>query len=323
MSQPDVYVQWIQSMVQYYSMSPSKPEVSVIIVNWNVADLLETCLTTLKKYTKDITYEVIVVDNASTDNSVQRLQANHKWVRLFPQSQNLGFTKGNNLGLSYATGRDICFLNPDTEFRENTICRLVRFLSDHPTVGIVGPNLRNSDLSHQPSIGQFPGVTSIAREYVLPFAVPSPLPHPDHPCRVDFVLGACMVVRGDICRQVGGFDERYFMYQEELDMSRTFLSLGYETYYVPSTQLIHHGSKSATKSIESRQRTLHENRKSQILFMRKHSTLLSSSTVTFMIALALSLRLVPFAILVGSGSLKYKVKYHYTWLTIRWILFKS
>jgi len=270
----------------------SQPDVSIIIVNWNVSELLDICLRTIKHYTKGISYEVIVVDSASSDDSVQMVQKKHPWVQLIASPDNLGFTKGNNRGLEVATGRHIAYINPDIEFVEDALTPMIEYLDAHIEVGAIGCALLNTDRSHQNSIGRFLRLSTLWQEYVLRSKAETVhIPHPKQPAEVEVVLGACLVVRGNLAREIGGFDTRYFMYQEETDLCLALKQRGFSTVYYPVVAMIHHGSKSATKSDESRQRTLYENRRSQSLFMHKHYGAATAFVADLLIFSAMAIRL--------------------------------
>lgn len=306
------------------TQAASAPEVSIIIVNWNVEELLDTCLKTIQKYTTSVSYEVIVVDSASQDGSVEMVKKKYPWVKLFAEKINVGFTKGNNIGLREAQGKHILYLNPDIELIEDAIGPMVRHLEDHPKVGAIGCKLLNADRTHQDSIGHFTRLSNLFREYFLrEKSGVSRIHHPDTPQSVDVVLGACILVRGDLCREIGGFDERYFMYHEETDLCLSLHNRGFQVIYFPTVAMIHHGSKSSTRSHESRQRTLHENRKSQILFFRKHYSWPTAQAAKLLIFLGMVTRLPIIAlqrvaIPSQKESARYKLDYYTE--TIRWLL---
>ncbi len=305
-------------------MSSSNIAVSIVIVNWNVCPWLAKCLKTIETYTKSVTYEVIVVDNASRDGSVGMVKSDFPQVKLIALRQNLGFAQGNNRGLKIARGRHILFLNPDVELIGDAIGPMVRYLDAHANVGAVGCRLLNSDRSLQHSIGRFTRLSNLAREYFLREKADRAVgvPHPDRATTVDVVLGACLLVRGDVCRAMGGFDERYFMYHDETDLCLTLKQQGFRTVYYPEVSMIHHGSKSSTSSVESRQRTLHENRRSQYLFFRKHFGYATFITAKLIILLAMTGRLLALGalVLVPSRQADIKIKLRYWGKTVVWLL---
>jgi GT2 family glycosyltransferase len=299
-----------------------QPEVSIIIVSWNVADLLDHCLSSIRAFCTNFSYEVIVVDSASSDNSVAMVRSKHPEVTLIAEPENVGFTKGNNIGLAAATGKHILYLNPDVELIEDAIGPMLEYLEAHADVGVVGCKLLNTDRSHQSSIGRYLRLSSLVHEYYLrekgeKFRVS----HPDQATTVEVVLGACMLVRGEQVRAINGFDERYFMYQEETDMCLTLHRQGFHTVYLPTVAMIHHGSQSSTKSAESRQRTLHENRKSQVLFITKHYGAGAGLLAKLLIGAAMLIRAPLFAVAnLCRPSDQSNNKQRYYFRTIRWLL---
>ncbi|MEL6151731.1 MAG: glycosyltransferase family 2 protein, partial [Chloroflexota bacterium] len=119
-------------------------DLSIIIVNWNVADLLAACLDSIAAHTGDLSLEIIVVDSASSDGSVDMLQERYPHVTLLAQTENVGFTRGNNIGLEIEKGRHLLLLNPDTDVIDGMLTQMVTYLDAHPDVGIVGPHTLNT-----------------------------------------------------------------------------------------------------------------------------------------------------------------------------------
>src|SRR5579859_5022412 len=125
-------------------MSANAIDLSLIIVSWNVCKYLAACLDSIQANSGSLKLEVIVVDSASTDGTTAMLQERYPWVKLLPQAENIGFTRGNNLGLAAARGRYVMLLNPDTEIVGDALSQMVRILDENPTVGIVGPHTLNT-----------------------------------------------------------------------------------------------------------------------------------------------------------------------------------
>ena len=251
-------------------------DLSLIIVNWNVRDLLHRCLQRIPQAADGLDYEIIVVDNASTDGS-QALADFFPHVRWIQNARNVGFTRANNQGIQLARGRYLCFLNPDTEPHPHAFSTLARYLDTHPQVGIVGPQLRYPDGSLQPSRYRFPTLMSALLEST-PVAWHWPnnpwsrwyhcadLP-PDQVHEVDWLNGACLLVRRQVIEQVGLFDEGFFMYSEELDLCRRAKSAGWKVVYVPDAVVVHHEGKSSEQVVVARH--LHFNR-SKVRYFEKH-----------------------------------------------------
>ena len=204
----------------------SNPTLSIIIVSWNVAELLRECLRSVAENHGDLDLEVIVVDSASADKSVAMVSAEFPWVTLLAQSENVGFPRGNNIGMEVSTGDAILLLNPDTMIVGNALAVMLDYLDQNEDVGLIGPQLLNPDGSHQSSRRRFPTLMTGLFEstWLQPLAPRATMSRyfatdlPDDAANdVDWVTGACMLTRRAVVAQVGVMDEAYFMYSEELD----------------------------------------------------------------------------------------------------------
>ena len=229
-------------------------DVSIISLSWNVRDLLRACLRSLPL--DDPTIEVIVVDGGSADGSPEMVRAEFPTVRLLARAENLGYSRGNNLGLAAAGGRYLFVLNPDTEVRPGCVRTLADYLDGHPEVGVAGPQLLFDDGSVQASRRRFPTLATaffestwlqrwaprglLARYYADD--LPGGAPH-----EVDWLVGAALCVRREAYAQVGGLDEGFFMYSEELDWQRRMRAAGWRCVYVPAAQVVHHEARSSTQ----------------------------------------------------------------------------
>lgn len=302
-------------------MSENSPELSILIVSYNVSDYLDRCLASIKQFTSKLRFEVIVVDSGSEDDSVAMARRRHPWATVIDAQSNVGFTKGNNLALAAATGEYICYLNPDTELIEDVFTPCVDYLKSHRQVGVVAPQLLNTDRSIQNSIGRFTKLSSLLNEYVLRNkADRERLVYPTKPTVIDYGLGACLIVRDDLCRQIGGLDERYFANHEETDFCLQLRRLGFPTIYYPAVKLIHHGGKSSN-SPERKERWQHENRKGQYLFFQKNFSRLTAQTAKLIILVAMISRL---AVLLPLNAIRpridYAAKIRYFSQTVGWLL---
>jgi N-acetylglucosaminyl-diphospho-decaprenol L-rhamnosyltransferase len=237
------------------------PDLSIIIVNWNVRDLLAACLRSLESQRAQLAMQVIVVDSHSADDSVAMVQRDFPWVELIVCMENVGFPRGNNLGLARANGRYILLLNPDTEVMGDALVTMVAYAEAHTGVGALGPQLLNPDGSVQSSRRRFPTWATALFEstWLEPFAPASILGHyyvqdvaDGETAVVDWVTGACLLVRREVVAQVGGLDEAYFMYSEELDWCRRIKMAGWQVIYLPTAQVIHHVGKSSEQAITAR-----------------------------------------------------------------------
>lgn len=237
-------------------------DLSIILVSWNVADLLAACLESIANGTGDLRAEVIVVDSASSDNSVTMLRERFPQVRLIACTENIGYTRGNNVGMAAAQGRHLLLLNPDTEIMGDALTEMVDYMDANPTVGIVGPYTHNSDGSTQSSRRRFPTRTLAFFEstWLQPFAPKTLLDRfyvNDAPVEqtmdVDWVQGSALMARREVYAQIGGLDEGYVMYSEELDWCKRAKNAGWRVVYVAEAHILHHGGKSSDQVVARRQ----------------------------------------------------------------------
>jgi N-acetylglucosaminyl-diphospho-decaprenol L-rhamnosyltransferase len=256
-------------------------DLSVVIVNWNVRDLLRRCLLSLSRseacLAPTLTTEVIVVDCASSDGSVEMVRHEFPRARLISSDENLGYARGNNLGMAEATGRYLLVLNPDTQLVAEALATMARYLDDHPVVGVLGPALRYPDGSLQSSRRRFPTLATafwestalhqwfpnnrVARRYHLADR-PADVPQP-----VDWLVGAALMIRHETWKQVGPLDEGFFMYFEELDWCQRCQMAGWEIHFLPTAEIIHHEGKSSEQVATAR--TIRFQR-SKIRYFRKY-----------------------------------------------------
>lgn len=230
-------------------------DVSVIIVNWNSREDLKRCIASIRMHTRDIEYEIVVIDSGSNDGCDQMLRENYPDVRFVQSATNLGFARANNRAFEEATGENLLFLNPDTELTGPAITRLRSHLHSHPNAGIVGCRLLNSDGTVQSScIQSIPTIwNQLLNSQFLRTRWPksglwgmSPLFQQGiAPREVEAISGACLMVRRHTFQQVNGFSEEYFMYAEDIDLAYKIRSAGYTNYYLPDATVIHHGGKSS------------------------------------------------------------------------------
>jgi GT2 family glycosyltransferase len=208
-----------------------------------------------------LTIEIIVVDNASTDGSVDMVRAEFPAVTLIANPTNAGFPAANNLGIEAAQGRHVLLLNPDTEVLGHALATMAGYADIHPDVGIVGPQLLHPDKSVQSSRRRFPTLATLCLEstWLERWAPRRLLRHyyfldqPDQmTLDVDWVTGAAMLARLETIQQVGGIDEGFFMYSEELDWCRRVKAAGWRVVYHPAAQIIHYMGKSSEQAVPAR-----------------------------------------------------------------------
>lgn len=236
-------------------------DLSIVIVNWNVRDLLRACLQAIERTREGLALETIVVDSASADGSVAMLRAEFPDVRLVACEENVGFPRGNNIGLDLAAGRHVLLLNPDTEVQPGALAAMVAYLDAHPDVGALGPQLLNPDGTLQSSRRRFPTMATLTFEstWLENMAPAGLLDHyyaldlpDDMTGDVDWVTGACIMAPRQVVSQVGGLDEEYFMYSEELDWCRRIKSQGWRIVYFPEAKVVHHVGKSSEQAVTAR-----------------------------------------------------------------------
>jgi N-acetylglucosaminyl-diphospho-decaprenol L-rhamnosyltransferase len=229
---------------------------SIIIVNWNSTDYLRRCLASIYRETKGISIEVVVVDNASRDDSCAELiRGEFQSAILQCNSKNMGFARASNRGYELSSGEILLFLNPDTEIRGDVFTHMVKELKVAPCTGAVGSRLLNSDGSLQTSCVQsYPTILNqlLDSEFLRNRFPTSRLwgmqplfACTANPARVDVVSGACLMVKREVFAQVGQFDDSYFMYVEDVDLCRRITGAGYTIHYMNDCEVIHHGGKSS------------------------------------------------------------------------------
>ena len=230
----------------------TSPTLSIVILSWNVRELLRKCLASLPW--TDPQVEVIVVDAGSADGSAEVARQEFPAARLIAQPDNLGYTRGNNLGLRAATGRYLLILNPDTEVVGDALTRMLAYMDGHSQTGLLGPQLVSPDGSVQSTRRRFPTLLTAFFEstWLQPLAPRSLLNRyyaldlsDDAISEVDWVMGAALLVRREAYEQVGGFDEGFFMYSEEVDWCRRIKAAGWQVVYFPPARVIHHAGRSS------------------------------------------------------------------------------
>jgi GT2 family glycosyltransferase len=231
---------------------------SIIIVSYNVKKLLEQCLHSVKAATQNVITEVIVIDNNSGDGSIGYLQTIFPDVTFVANHQNVGFSKANNQGLHRARGKFVLFLNPDTVLAPDTITKCLQFFESHPFAGAVGVKMVNGEGQYlkeskrgfpSPIVslfklsgitGMFPRSPLFARYYLGHLGE-------DRSNEVDVLCGAFMMVKMSVLERTGGFDEQFFMYAEDIDLSVRITKAGYKNYYFAGTTITHYKGGSTKK----------------------------------------------------------------------------
>lgn len=252
------------------------PTLTIIIVSWNVRELLQRCIASLHASLAGgtISYEIVVVDNDSHDRTVELLRAMHPEVRLIESGGNLGFAGGNNLGLRAALGganppEYVLVLNPDTEATGDSVAQLIGWMQRHPDVAVAGPLLRYPDGSIQSSRRRFPtfGVyvfesTPLEWRWATnPWASHYRMADTpdDQEQEVDWLVGAALLIRRTAIEQAGLFDARFSLYSEELEWQRRLQQAG-RIMFVPTAEIVHHEGQSSAQIPTRRLILFHTNR---------------------------------------------------------------
>lgn len=280
-------------------------ELSVVIVNWNTKKLLEDCLSSIYEFTKNIEFEVIVVDNGSADGSPAMVKKRFPKVKLIENSENLGFTKANNQGIKIAKGKFILLLNSDTYLIENSLRKLLdKARSIGKNLGALGPLLLNENRSIQQSVGFFPNLPQILwwMSFLddLPGGTLLNPYHIDHDSfyrndqKVDWVTGAAILVPKSVIDRVGPLDEEIFMYGEEVDWCFRIKKAGFEVYFTPETKIVHIGRGSAQKTATG---AILGEYKGIVYFYQKHKGAVSLQIARFLLKMGALLRIIIFTIL--------------------------
>lgn len=248
-------------------------ETSIIVVSWNTRELLEACLASVFAYPPSGEFEVWVVENASKDGSDRMVRERFPGVKLIESKTNLGFGAANNLAIRQSEGRYFLLLNPDTEVRPNALETLVNFMDKHPEAGASGPCLLNPNNSLQPSCSPVPTLRS---ELLRMFHLPGIRPDGYYAMggwdrtrakEVDVMLGACMLLRQEAVDKAGAFDEDFFMYSEEVDLCSRIRKAGWQLFWVPQAEVVHHGGQSTRQAASEMFITLY---RSKLQYFRKH-----------------------------------------------------
>ena len=253
-------------------------DLTVIVVSYDSAAFLPACREALRRHTRGIAYEVVVVDNASRDGSAELVRRDWPAARLLVNPENRGFARAVNQGAAGAAGRHLLLLNPDAEIGAEALDRCVAFLDAHPDVGVVGARVENPDGTLQRacrrsvptplvSLFRLGGLRRLfprhpaARAYNLDDADPA------RTLDVDAVSGSFLMARREAWERAGGLDERYFLYAEDIDFCLAVKAAGYRVVYYPEAVVVHHKGASSRRASRAANREFH---RAMALFHRKH-----------------------------------------------------
>ena len=225
-------------------------ELSVVIVNYNVCHFLELCLQSVEDAIGDLNAEIIVVDNASSDGSCSMVRQKFPSITLIENKDNLGFSKANNSGVAVAKGTYVLILNPDTVVANNTFTKSIDFIKKQQKFGALGVKLIDGKGTFLPESKR--GIPTPKVSFYKLFSIDLDTYYANHlgedeSGKVDVLVGAFMLMERAVYNEVGGFDEAYFMYGEDIDLSYKILKKGYQNYYFSGTQVIHYKGESTVK----------------------------------------------------------------------------
>ena len=298
-------------------------DLSVIIINWNTKQLLLDCVASVYRTIHEAKFEVFVVDNGSTDGSVEAVSKAYPAVRLIANTKNHGFAKANNMALKKMNGKYAVLLNSDTIVKDSAFDRMFDFMERHPQAGMCGPQLLNGDGSKQNSIGVFPTLLteftsrSLTRIF-FPCAYREAFGSKDiqltEPAIVDFIMGACMMARKQALDHVGTLDEDYFFFYEEIDWCFRMKKTRWDVYHIPDVEIYHFGGQS-TKNISLKARA--ESWRSRYLFFIKNMKLTGPAVA----GLYLTGFSVATMIFLGYSVLNTLVLFSLRRLRQRWLMF--
>lgn len=233
-------------------------DLSIIILNYKSKNLVKYCIKRIKETVRDLSYEIIVVDNDSRDGVGEMVAENYPDVKFIQTGSNLGFSRGNNIGIKSSQGSFVMIMNPDIFALPGAIDRMVAYMKEHSEIGLLGPQLLNGDKSVQYSCRRFLTPLSVLdrrtplgktkgghrrlAEYLMTDTNHSKIRE------VDWLMGACQLVRKADLEKVGLLDERFFLYLEDMEWCRRFWMNNLKVVYYPEAQIIHlHEQGSATK----------------------------------------------------------------------------
>ncbi len=236
-------------------------KLSIVMVSYNAKDLIVECLETIKKFLDLSEVEVIVVDNASSDGTVEVLRSKHDWVKLIENKENIGFGRANNQGARASRGEYLWFLNGDTLLLDDGIMGAIEWMDDYDEAGVLSPKLILEDKKtiQEGICGKQPSIARLIKRDMMTECG-------GRAQGVGWVTGAAMLVRKKIFEEVGGFDERFFMYYEDVDLCTSVGKKGYKVFYWPKTVIVHLGGKSWNNNWQRKESYY----KNQEIYFKKH-----------------------------------------------------
>lgn len=274
-------------------------DVSIIIASWNTRDVLRNCLKSVYEQTKDILFEVIVIDNASSDGSIEMLKADFSQVILIGNTDNRGLAAANNQGISLAKGRYILLLNSDTIILENAVAKTIVYADKHSSAAVVGCQVWENSDTIQMTCFRFPSVVNL---FLSTFRLNRVFKHNrilgrewmlwwdrNNEREVDVISGSFMLVRRKVIDEVGLMDEDYFLYYEETDWCYRFAKAGWKMLFWPKARIVHYdGGRNSSK--QEAEKMFVQFQKSLLIFFKKHYGWLNYIAARLLLIVSLGLR---------------------------------
>ena len=252
-------------------------KLTIIIVSWNVKDDLVNCLRSIEEHQPSVPFEIIVVDNASSDRTVETVKKNFPNVTVIANSENKGFAAANNQAIKIAKGQYLLLLNPDTIVHKNTLDSLIKVLDENPQAAACGPKILDANGEYCPSIGYIPTFRSLLYHWTFLRYLGIFRNHYkqlkrthlsyDNIADVEQLSGSVLLLRRPVMKEIGLFDENFFMYYEDVDLCLRIRNAGWKIIFVPDAVITHIGGKSTEQVSEKKKFFLYS---SALIFFRKH-----------------------------------------------------
>ncbi|MCX7013765.1 MAG: glycosyltransferase family 2 protein [Candidatus Sumerlaeota bacterium] len=303
--------------------------ISFIIVNWNAKDYLRRCLASIAANGGQLTHEAIVVDNASSDGSIEMVETEWPAVRLLQTGANLGFAAGNNIGIRASRGRYLFLVNPDVEILSGCVDSLIAFMDSNPEVGIAGPCVYGRNGARQDSCTRFPslwrslcrcfGLSTLFRRSALFHGLRSGVDPRKGQRYAEVLYGMFWAVRREALDAVGLLNEEYFMYFEDADWCLRFKRHGWRAAYVPAARVVHYGGASSENCPVAA--SIHGQR-SQVIFWKSHANWMVRNTAIGLLLTHSVLRTLSALCLfiAGARSREHRRKLRQSAVGLEWLL---
>jgi len=291
----------------------SSAKLAIIIVNYNTEKELKDCLFSVYDNNLNMPFEIFVVDNNSRDKSVDMIKNNFPEVKLIENDRNLGFAKANNKAIKISLAPYILLLNPDIVLKKDSLSKMVSFMEENPKIGILGCKLVNQKNELLPSCEKFPGIMGeflqniyldkiIRSHYLMKNITLSKWKH-DERKSVDWITGACFMMRKTMLEDIGLMDERYFLYYEDVDLCYRAKKHGWEVYFMPEAEVIHYQGRSSRANLD---KTIAISYWSKFFFYKKYYSLGTYNFLKFINYIGLILRIITRTLFLPLNLIRYK-----------------